>query len=130
MNGFWLAAGLLITVSGFIHMILGDRWIFNQLDEAGLETHYSPEITKITLRWFWHVGSFMIFFNAVLVLLMALTEGTIPAENFIATLVIIIYAGFISVLLLVNVENLRNLMQFPQLPLFMVFIVLLYLGFN
>ena len=130
MNGFWIAAAVFITISGFIHMILGDRWIFNRLDQTNLETHYSGEITHITMRWFWHVGSFMIFFNAVVVLLMGFSDTIVPAENFVAWLIIVIYLGFIGTLLAVNIKKLGNLSQFPQAILFLVFIGLLFLGMN
>ncbi|MEM7032590.1 MAG: hypothetical protein AAF629_23760 [Chloroflexota bacterium] len=128
MNWYWIIAGFLITFSGFVHMILGDKWIFNQLDAVPMETHYSGEITKITLRWFWHVGSFVIFFMAVLVLTMGLTDGLIPVEVFIARLLIVIYLGFIGTLVAVNIKKIGNLKAFPQLPLFVVFIMLLFLG--
>ena len=128
MNWYWVIGGILITFSGFIHMIFGDRWIFNQLDEETMATHYSGEITKITLRWFWHLGSFLIFFMAVVVLLMGLTDGVVPAESFIAQLLAIIYAGFIGTLVIVNLKNLGNLKEFPQAILFVIFIALLLLG--
>ncbi len=128
MNWYWIIAGVLITVSGFIHMILGDRWIFNQLNTEMMSTHYSGEITKITVRWFWHLGIFLIFLMAILVLGMGLTDGFIPAEPFIAQLFSVIYLGFIGTLIVVNSKNLGNLKEFPQAVLFIIFTVLLLLG--
>lgn len=128
MNGYWIAAGFMIAFSGFIHMILGDRWIFNRLNASNMETHYTGEITKITVRWFWHIGSFLIFLMAAIVLSMGFTDGFIPEESFIARLLAVIYAGFIGVLVLVNLKDLSNLKAFPQGILFIVFIVLLLLG--
>lgn len=128
MNWFWIIAGFFIVFSGFIHMILGEKWIFNQLNAENMVTHYTGEITKITVRWFWHVGSFLIFLNASIVLTMGFTDGFIPEENFVAKLVAIIYAGFIGTLIIVNRKNLGNLRQFPQAILFIIFIALLLLG--
>lgn len=128
MNWIWLIASIMILFSGFVHMILGDRWIFNQLDASTMNTHYSGEITKITLRWFWHVGSFIIFLNAITVFIMAVTDGILPNESFMAQFVAIIYAGFTVVLIVVNGQKLSNLREFPQAILFIVFIILLLWG--
>lgn len=128
MNWYWIIAGFMITFSGFIHMILGDKWIFNQLNANHMETHYTGEITKITVRWFWHIGSFLIFLMAAIVLSMGFTDGFIPEESFIARLLAVIYAGFIGVLVVVNLQNLSNLKEFPQGVLFIMFIALLLLG--
>lgn len=128
MNWFFVIAGFMIAFSGFIHMILGDRWIFNRLDPADMETHYTGEITKITLRWFWHLGSFLIFVVAIVTLIMGFTEGVVPSEAFVARLFAVIYGGFIGTLLVVNSKNLGNLRAFPQAGLFIIFIILLLLG--
>ena len=128
MNWYWIVAGAFILFSGFIHMILGDKWIFNRLNEEHLQTYYTGEITKITVRWFWHVGSFIIFFISAIVLSMGLTDGIIPEEQFMARLLAGIYAGFIGTLVLVNIKKLSNLKEFPQLILFTLFIILLLLG--
>lgn len=128
MNWYWIIAGFMIAFSGFIHMILGDKWVFNRLKADKMETHYTGEITKITVRWFWHIGSFLIFLMAAIVLSMGFSDGFIPAESFIARLIAVIYAGFIGVLVIVNLKNLGNLKEFPQGVLFIVFIALLLLG--
>ena len=70
----------------------------------------------------------MIFFMAIVTLLMGFTEGLIPAEPFIATLFITIYGGFIATLVAVNIKDLANLKAFPQAILFVIFITLLWLG--
>lgn len=128
MNWIWLIASIIILFSGFIHMILGDRWIFNQLSADMMETHYSGEITKITLRWFWHIGSFLIFLMATVTFLMATTDEIIPSERFIAHAIATVYAGFTAVLIIVNRKQLTNLREFPQAILFIVFILLLLWG--
>lgn len=130
MNTIWIVAGFLITFSGFIHAILGDRWIFNQLKAENMRTHYTGEITKITVRWFWHIGSFLIFFMAAVVLAMGFSDTIIPveSESLVAQLLAIIYAGFIGVLVVVNRKNLANLREFPQAILFVIFIALLLIG--
>lgn len=130
MNWFFVIAGFMIAFSGFIHMILGDKWIFNRLDGEAMATHYTGEITKITLRWFWHLGSFLIFLMAAVALVMGFTEGVVPAEAFVARLLAVIYVGFLGVLVAVNVKNLGSLKEFPQAILFVIFIVLLVLGSN
>lgn len=128
MNWYYLIAGVFVIITGFVHMILGEKWIFSRLKPENLETHYSGEVTKTTLRWFWHVGSFIVFFVGILALTMALTNGTISNEAFTGKLLATIYLGINGLLILLNLPNLKNLKEYPQLLIMLVIMVLLYMG--
>ena len=128
MNWYYLIAGVFVVITGFVHMILGEKWIFSKLKSENLETHYPGEVTKTTLRWFWHVGSFVVFFVGTLALLMAFTEGLIPAEGFVGKLLAIIYLGINGLLLLLMIPDPKKLRDYPQLIIMIVIMVLLYLG--
>lgn len=128
MNWYWLIAGGIILFTGFIHAILGEKWIFSKLHTDNLNTHYTGEVTKNTLRWFWHFGSFMIFGVGSLALTMALSDNIIPAEQFIGKLLAGIYFGLIALLILCNISDLRNLKEYPQGLIIFGVGVLLWLG--
>lgn len=128
MNWYFLIAGFFVIITGFVHAILGEKWIFDQLKPESLRTHYSGDVTKITLRWFWHVGSFLVFFVGAIALVMGATEGVIPAEHFIGKLLAIIYLGINGLLILVNLRDLSKLKEYPQLIIMILIMVLLYLG--
>lgn len=130
MNTYYLIAGILLVVTGCVHLVLGELWLFRRLRPENLETHYPGSITKTTLRWFWHFGSFMVFFVATLALLMALTDDVVPAESFVGLLLTIIYLGLNGLLLLLNLPHLRQLTAYPQLLVMLGIMVLLYLGAN
>ncbi len=128
MNWYYLIAGIFVIITGFVHMILGEKWIFSKLDPAHLQTHYSGEVTKTTLRWFWHVGSFIVFFVGAISLIMGTTTGIIPNENLVGTLLSIIYLGINSILILLHLSKPKMLKAYPQLIIMLVIMVLLYLG--
>lgn len=130
MNWYYLIAGIFVVITGFVHAVLGEKWIFSKLKPENLNTHYSGDVTKITLRWFWHVGSFIVFFVGVLALVMALTDGLIPSEPFIGKLLATIYLGINSLLILVNLKTPKSLREYPQLLIMLLIMVLLYLGAN
>ena len=128
MNTYYLIAGILLAVTGTVHMVLGELWIFRKLKAENLETHYTGDVTKTTLRWFWHVGSFIVYFVGTLAFLMALTDDIVPAEGFVGILCAIIYLGINSLLVVVNMRNPLDLRHYPQLIVMIGIMVLLYLG--
>ncbi|MEM7369130.1 MAG: hypothetical protein AAF587_11065 [Bacteroidota bacterium] len=128
MNWYYLIAGFFVIITGFVHMILGEKWLFSFLKAESLDTHYSGEVTKTTLRWFWHFGSFMVFFVGVLALVMGYSDTLIPAENFIGKLLAIIYLGLNVLLIVLNASQPKNLKEYPQLIIMVVIMVLLFLG--
>lgn len=130
MNWYYLIAGGFVILTGFVHAILGEKWIFSKLNPAMLNTHYSGDVTKTTLRWFWHVGSFIVFFVGGLALTMGISDGLIPAESFIGKLLAFIYLGINSLLIVLHISQPKKLKEYPQIIIMMVIMVLLYLGSN
>ena len=128
MNWYWIVAGCIILFTGFVHAILGEKWLFSKLKPENLDTHYSGKVTKVTLRWFWHFGSFIIFGVGSLALTMALSEKIIPAEPFIGKLLAGIYFGLTALLLLFNLHDLKSLKEYPQGLIIFAVGVLLWLG--
>ncbi|MEM7040709.1 MAG: hypothetical protein AAF570_27355 [Bacteroidota bacterium] len=130
MNWLYIIAGIFLCITGFVHLILGEKWLFSKLRVENLETHYSGEVTKTTLRWFWHFGSFMVLLVATTALLMGLTDGLIPAEDFMGKFLAIIYLGLNSLLIALHLPNPSNLKEYPQLIIMVGIMVLLFLGSN
>lgn len=128
MNIFWLIAGIFILISGLVHGTLGELWLFASLTDDRLESHYTGEVTRIILRWFWHFGTFMIVAVAALTLTMALTNGIIPAETFVARLIAGMYGGLLLILALFTLPKPHTLKEFPQALLMVFFVVMLLWG--
>lgn len=111
-------------------MILGEKWIFSKLKTKHLETHYSGDITKTTLRWFWHVGSFIVFFVGILSLSMGLSDQVIPNESFVGKLLALIYLGINGILIGLHITTPKKIKSYPQLIIMLVIMILLYFGSN
>lgn len=130
MNWYYAIAGIFVVITGFVHMILGEKLILSRLKQENLSTHYSGDVTKTTLRWFWHVGSFIVFFVGALALLIGFSDGIIPNEKMVGTLLLIIYMGINGLLILLNITKPKKLMEYPQIIIMLIIMVLFYLGRN
>ena len=128
MNWYFIIAGSFTILTGFVHMILGELWIFSKLKPENLETHYSGEITKTTLRWFWHVGSFIVFLVGTMSLLMGFTDRIITDEHQMGELLSLIYLGINGLLIGLHITNPKKLKAYPQILIMLVIMVLLFLG--
>lgn len=66
MNTFLLIAGILGTLGGLAHTILGDRWTVAPLEaEAIASRQNTGEQNKRYLRWWWHMGSVLLLSTSV-----------------------------------------------------------------
>lgn len=128
MNWLWTIAGIIMLMTGLIHSILGEKRIFNNLKTENLKTHYSGEVTKITLRWFWHFSSIMIASIGSIAFLMGCTEEFIPSEPFLAKILAGVTYGLVVLLVVVNLRDPSNLKYYPQGVVLLVIAFLIWIG--
>ena len=128
MNWYYIIAAIFLFITGLVHMYLGEKWLFEKLNSENLETHYTGGVTKTTLRWFWHFGSFMVFWVGVLALIMGVTDDMITDENQVGKLLASIYLGLNSLLIFLHIKQPTKLKEYPQLIIMIVIMILLYLG--
>ena len=129
MNGLQASAGFLALLGGFAHMVLGEMWIISPLDPKRLPTTNagSGDTIKRYLRWFWHVGTVMIFLFAGGALLIGLSS-VVPSERLVANILSIWFAGGCLAFCVVAVPSPRHFVRIPQGLLMGLCALLLWFG--
>ena len=102
MNVSLIVLGSLGLIGVLAHIVLGELFIIGALKKKDLPTSFlgDGDVTKRYLRWFWHVGSFVIGASSLSLIVIGIiydTSGTQLLARFIAVQFVAIFGVFLIV---------------------------------
>ncbi len=129
MNWYWIISGVLMIIGGLMHTVVGERNVISHLARNKPTTGFSPNQTFNLIRWFWYLGSFISFWIGAIALIIGLTDGVIPAENFIGMLLASLMLGFSMITFgVVAALNPKELGKLSQVVILVAVTILLWVG--